>query len=212
MRRTFVLGGIGIAAFLAVCIGVVSWSTGAPGPAAPPREQATAAGPDALEPPARAARAPLPAAVTPPPVAGTAPSRPAEPPAPRIVVSGRRVRGEAPPATRFHFKLDPRLTAGLHMGTRWVSPATFVGVQEGAVFTIAVRARGAAGGGARAARTWLPSEPDMVAVTPHEGDEVELTVLRPGRSTLSVTSAGAASDLVVDAVEEAGGLRVSISQ
>jgi hypothetical protein len=212
MRRTIVAGGIGLAALFAVCVGFVAWTLGRPSPRAPRAEQA-AARPDAPEPPAPASPAPAPVPAAPPVVAGASSAPAAERPVSRIVNPGRRDRGQVPSAIRFLFKLDPRLTKGLHMGERWVSPATFVGVQEGAVFTIAVRARAAAAGAPRGTLpTWLPSEPDMVAVTPHEGDEVELTVLRPGRSTLSVTAAGTARNLVVDAVEDAGGLRVSISQ
>ena len=98
------------------------------------------------------------------------------------------------------------------MGTRWVSPPTYVSSGKGGVFTLDARVSGVDGAG-QAIRnpSWLPAEPDMVAVSPHEGNEVEITVLRAGRSALTVTGGGAAKQLLLDVVEEAGTWRVSIS-
>ena len=111
------------------------------------------------------------------------------------------------------FKLDPRLTKGMHLGTRWVSPESYVGTHDGSLFTVQARARGADASG-RAIRepTWLPAEPDMVAVTPDRGAQVEIAVLREGRSSLTVAEGGVSRTLTVNAVQQAGVWRVDITQ
>ena len=56
------------------------------------------------------------------------------------------------------------------------------------------------------------TQPDMVAVTPDRGREVEITVLREGRSTLTVAEDGVSKTLTVNAVQRSGVWRVDISQ
>jgi len=115
---------------------------------------------------------------------------------------------------KISFKLDPRLTQGLHMGDRWVSPAIFTTTGTGGLVSVPARASGVdAEGRSFKSPTWWPAEPDMVAVTPGQGAQVEITVLRPGESRLTVGEHGATRILMVKAVEREGGFwQVDISQ
>jgi hypothetical protein len=103
------------------------------------------------------------------------------------------------------FKLDPRLTRGLYMGERWVSPPTYSGVQDGKAFTVEARVQG------REAR-WIPSDPEMVAVSPSQGQEVTITVKRAGQSRLRVASDGVSKELAIKAAYQGTAIRVEIVQ
>jgi hypothetical protein len=150
-------------------------------------------------------------------LAGTIPAPP-EPLADRVA-RPRHARGAAPvpaprgvPRVEFSFRLDPRLTGGLHMGNRWVSPRTYT--RTGDSKTVSVEARARVVGGppqrSRANVAWAASEPDMVEVTPRQGDEVELTVWRPGESRVTASAGGASGRLTIRAAEVGGALRVDI--
>jgi hypothetical protein len=110
------------------------------------------------------------------------------------------------------FRLDPRLTRGLHMGDRWVSPRTYTRTQAGSgrlVVEAKARVTGEAGG---EAPLWTPEDPDVVVVSPAQGERVEIAVRRPGEGSLTVESGGASQVLVVRAMKEGDGLRVDISR
>ena len=107
------------------------------------------------------------------------------------------VADSAPAATALtgiavSYKLDPRLTQGSYLGVRWVSPSTFTRVQDGKDLTVEARAHGrdAKGRALNISPEWLPADPEMVSVTPSQGNEVTITVLRAGESTLEVASQG----------------------
>lgn len=112
------------------------------------------------------------------------------------------------------FKLDPRVTKGLHMGERWVSPQTYTstGPQE----RVSVHAR------AQLVRehsrlpaaptAWSASAPDMVEVSPPHGEQVQITVRRVGESHVTVSSGGTSRTLLVKASRLSGGLRLDITQ
>jgi hypothetical protein len=107
------------------------------------------------------------------------------------------------------FKLDPRLTDGVYMGERWVSPATFhAATQVGSTFSNAARVEHAS----HAPAEWTPSDPGAVAVAPASGRQVEITVLRPGRSTLTVTVGEDAAIVTVDAAHTNGTWVVTFRQ
>jgi hypothetical protein len=113
------------------------------------------------------------------------------------------------------FKLDPRLTRSLYMGDRWVSPPTYSGVQPGTAFTVEARAQGRGRGEPIAiAPQWMPSDPEMVTVSPGRGGQVTITVQRSGESTLAVVAHGMTRDLRIKAttVHEGQALQVQISQ
>ena len=112
------------------------------------------------------------------------------------------------------FMLDPRLTSGLYMGERWVSPPTYTRVQEGTSLTVAARAAGrdARGTPINISPTWIPADPEMVTVSPGQGNAVQITVHRAGQSRLQVTSQEVSKYLSIKAVARNNGLQVEISQ
>jgi hypothetical protein len=107
------------------------------------------------------------------------------------------------------FKLDPSLTRGMYMGDRWVSPPTYTTSQPGKTSTIEARVESLDKG---ISPTWTPSNPKMVKVTPQQGQEVIITVLRAGQSSLNVASQGASRTLSIKAAYEGDEIRVEISQ
>ncbi|HSB69958.1 MAG TPA: hypothetical protein VLT62_11550 [Candidatus Methylomirabilis sp.] len=98
------------------------------------------------------------------------------------------------------FKMDPRITRGLYMGDRWISPPTFSGVQEGN-FTAEARVQGrdANGQPVKISPEWIPTDPEMVTVSPRHGDAVQITVRRAGQSSLKVVAQGVSKELVIKA-------------
>lgn len=120
----------------------------------------------------------------------------------------------SPATIRVVFKLDPQLTTGLYMGERWVSPPTYSAFQLGTSVTVEARASGidARGRPAKINARWIPADPEMVTVTPGEGNEVKITVRRAGESLLQVTSHGLSKSLAVKAVRQDEILRVEIAQ
>ena len=105
---------------------------------------------------------------------------------------------------QFSFKLDPRLTQGLFLGERWVSPPVYTRVQEaGKPLTVDARVSGLDAGGrplAVISPAWASSDPGLVSVSPAEGEQVLITVLGVGLSTLGVTARGVTSELTINAM------------
>ena len=110
------------------------------------------------------------------------------------------------------FKLDPRLTRGLYMGERWVSPPTYVGA--GAQDTVEARVQGIGPKGRvrNISAQWAPADPEMVAVSPSQGKEVKITVKRAGESRLRVTSHGVTKELAIKAAYQGDSMQVEIAQ
>jgi hypothetical protein len=96
------------------------------------------------------------------------------------------------------FRLDRRLTSGLYMGDRWVSPATYSGIQEDA-FTVDVRAeaRERSGQPGNINPVWTATDPKMVTLSPGRGKEATITVHRAGESRVRVTVPAEPEDLSV---------------
>lgn len=148
---------------------------------------------------------------------GPDPAEPAPPGAAAPVKpDSRGAAGQvAPPISDItvSFKLDPRLTKGLYMGERWVSPPTYTGGQQGNEFTVEARAHGRAKGGlVDISPRWIPSDPDMVAVSPGRGRDVKITVQRAGESTLEVASQEVSKKLSIKAWYQGNALQAEISQ
>jgi hypothetical protein len=143
-----------------------------------------------------------------------------------LVVSASNAQGQAavpaapaqivpsPAAIRVAFKLDPRLTTGLYMGERWVSPPTYSASQLGSIVTIEARASGvdARRRPVKINAKWIAADPDMVTVTPGEGSQVRIAVRRAGESLLRVTADDLTRQLAVKAVQQDQVLRVEITQ
>ena len=112
------------------------------------------------------------------------------------------------------FKMDPRITRGMYMGDRWVSPPTHIGVQAGKEITVEARVEGLDAGGKPtcASPAWTPEDPDMVRVSRGQGRQVRITVLRAGESALSVTCGKAGRKLAVKATTKDNTIQVEISQ
>jgi len=116
-------------------------------------------------------------------------------------------------AINISVKRDPRISKGLYMGDRWLElPYTQVG--QGKQVTVEARAEGLADEGkpVRIAPQWIPADPEMITVTPSQGKEVTITVLRPGESSIEVSSQGVSRQLGVKADYTGETLQVRISQ
>ena len=112
------------------------------------------------------------------------------------------------------FKLDSRLTQSMYMGERWVSPPTYTGVRDGKEITVDARAEviSASGKSTGIGPKWIPSDPEMVTVTPAQGNEVKITVLRAGQSSLKVTAPGFSRELSIKATLQGSAIQVDITQ
>ena len=113
------------------------------------------------------------------------------------------------------YKMDPRLATGQYGGERWVSPATYTRVGDEKRCTIETRVQGLSANGRPAAIVnprWTSSDSTMVTVTPEEGTQVTMTVLRPGESTVRVSSLGVTRELVISAAYRNSVLQVEIAQ
>ena len=113
------------------------------------------------------------------------------------------------------FKQDRRLTQGLYMGERWVSPSTYSSLrQQGQEYTLEARAYGIDSKGRRMpiSPEWIPADADMVVVSPTQGDAVKITVKRGGESRLNMAVNGFSKELLVKAISDGRTVQVKISQ
>jgi FKBP-type peptidyl-prolyl cis-trans isomerase len=117
-----------------------------------------------------------------------------------------RAQGGAPPAAKaaitgiqLSFKRDPRAVDPTRAIGPWVSGPNYGGAT--AQDTVEVRAEGvdAAGKSAKISPEWVPSDPEMVTVSPDQGDDVKITVHRAGESKLKIAYKGVSKELVVRA-------------
>jgi FKBP-type peptidyl-prolyl cis-trans isomerase FklB len=118
------------------------------------------------------------------------------------------------PGIKFSVKRDPRISKSLYTGDVWLPlPYSQVGADKTQA-TVEARAEGrdAAGRPTKTSPKWIPSDPDMVTVTPAEGKDVKITALRPGESRLQVTCEGITSELAIKASYKGEALVVEISQ
>lgn len=113
------------------------------------------------------------------------------------------------------FKLDPRLTRGVYMGDRWVSPATYTGArQSGNEYVLEARADGLVDGNQKIKirPQWVPSDPGMVKVTPTANGAVRISVAEAGESSLTVAANGVSKKLHIKASSEGDAMLVEITQ
>jgi hypothetical protein len=115
---------------------------------------------------------------------------------------------------RVSFKLDPRITQGIHMGPRWVSPATYTRVDRAGGLTIEARA---AGLDLRRKQvfidpSWAVADPEVLTVTPAAGNAVRININKVGQSELVISADGVSKTMVVTCVQKDGSWRVDISQ
>ena len=130
-------------------------------------------------------------------------------PAERAVPAGAGLKD-----IKISFRLDPRLTKGLYLGDRWVSPSTFAPARQGKTATVEVAAEGLdlTGKRAKIRPEWIPADPEMVEVTRGQGDDVQITVKRAGESKLKVIAQGFTKELAIKAVDQGDAIAVEIAQ
>ena len=126
----------------------------------------------------------------------------------------------APPgvvAIKVFYKLDRHLTAGIHMGERWVSPETFHStLQVGRQATVEIRAVGltAQRQPVDIVPLWLSADTDRVTVSQATGANVTLHVQDAGETILQVALLGVSNELTVVSKynEKADNTKVEITQ
>jgi hypothetical protein len=95
----------------------------------------------------------------------------------------------------------------------WVSPPTYIGATAQDTIEARAVAVDASGTLTNVSPDWIPSDPDMVAVTPGRGTQVTISVKRAGESLLSVIAPEASKELRVQASAVGGAVaQVTISQ
>ena len=109
------------------------------------------------------------------------PTVPADPAAPAAPPSDPLAPVD-PAGIAVSFKLDPRLTTGLYMGERWVSPR---------VFSIALDGEGFIEARAECLETddlaqWTSADGELLAVAPSRAARVRITIRSAGETTLGV--------------------------
>jgi hypothetical protein len=112
------------------------------------------------------------------------------------------------------FKLDPRIFSGNYGGERWVSPPTYTGASAQDTVESRVDGIDAMGQRVRITPKWTPADPEMVEVSPREGNAVKITVKRAGESKLIVAAQGISRELLIKGKSLANGIgmQVEISQ
>jgi len=97
------------------------------------------------------------------------------------------------------FKRDPRLVDPTRNPQQWVSDGTYAGATAQDTVETVARVVDAKGQPVTASLEWIPSDPEMVTVSPSQGDHVKITVHRAGESTVKITAQGFSKDLIVQA-------------
>lgn len=120
-------------------------------------------------------------------------------------------------AIQVYYKLDPRLTGGVHIGERWVSPPLYDIVGRRSTYTIDARVEGVTATGERnvVAADWVVTGPNLVAVSPTHDNMVALRVRSQGETQLEVTAEGMNKTLYISSAfqdSECNNLRVMVSQ
>lgn len=115
------------------------------------------------------------------------------------------------------YKLDPRLSGGVHMGERWVSPRLYDIVSGDHTYTIEVMVEAVDSNGARTVvdADWSSSDTDVATVTPRKGDGVAIHVRGQGAARLEVSAGGLYQVIYLNAAyqtAQCANLRVKVSQ
>jgi len=110
------------------------------------------------------------------------------------------------------FKIDPRLTRSLYMGDRWISSSTFAGTIGQDTVEAKVRGIGPKGTDVPIHPEWIAEDKEMLAVTPSQGDTVQIKVNQPGESTVQITSLGFSKKLRIKATSQGSAMQVEIIQ
>lgn len=118
-----------------------------------------------------------------------------------------------PDAINVTFKLDPRITRALYMGDRWVSaPFTQRGDEKQVIVEASAEAVDANGKRLNKAVEWIPADPTIATVASGQGNQVVITVLRPGKTSLRLAAGAISTELTLTAVRNKGALEAQLSQ
>jgi hypothetical protein len=173
-----------------------------------PRPQAVAVAPPVVAPPTLAS---APKAAQPARQGGTPADRflgPRPPPA-----QGGQA-ASSPAKIKVKLRTDPDLNRGLHMGDSWLPSAAYT-AHRGDPIVLQAKASVFDARGVKVAAakpTWTAARPEIVAVSPGKGGQVELRVARPGRTEVSVKAGSVTKALEINAFLDAGALRAEVSQ
>jgi hypothetical protein len=110
------------------------------------------------------------------------------------------------------FKMDPRLSGPTYGGERWVSPPTYTGAAAQDTVEARAQAIDANGRPSDASFRWTPADPQMLSVSPGQGDRVKIAVKHAGESKLKVVAQGSSRELLVKAKSLGKTIQVEIVQ
>lgn len=119
----------------------------------------------------------------------------------------------SPGGINVEFKLDPRITRALYMGDRWVSaPFTQRGDEKQVIVEARAEAVDANGERLDEAVEWIPADPTIATVASGQGNQVVITVLRPGQTSVRLIAGAMSTELTLTAVQNKGALEAQLSQ
>jgi len=112
------------------------------------------------------------------------------------------------------FQLDPGVTGGIFLGTRWVSPPSWFFAQPGKQYVVHAKAQDIDDSGNRVDLdgSWSVSDPQMVAISRGQDGVVTITVREPGDSDMTVSAGQDSKLLHVHANRLADSMQVRITQ
>lgn len=112
------------------------------------------------------------------------------------------------------FQLDPAVTGGIFLGTRWVSPPSWFFAQQGKQYVVRAKAQNIDRQGERTDLdgNWSVSDPQMVAISRGQDGVVTITVRQPGDSDMTVSAGQDSKHLHVHAMQVADAMQVRITQ
>jgi FKBP-type peptidyl-prolyl cis-trans isomerase FklB len=113
--------------------------------------------------------------------------------------SPRPAAGPTISSIQLSFRRDPRLVDPTRNPQQWVPGPRYAGATAQDTVEVRVEGVNAAGKPAKISPQWIPSDPEMVTVSPTEGDDVKITVHRAGESKLKIAYQGLSKELAIKA-------------
>lgn len=115
------------------------------------------------------------------------------------------------------YRLDQRLTSGVHIGERWVSPPLYDIISEESAYTIEARVEGIATNGDRMVigADLISNNPNLFTVMPGPGNTYAIHIRGKGATRLDLIAAGIYQPLYITAAYQTSqctNLRVVVSQ
>jgi hypothetical protein len=114
---------------------------------------------------------------------------------------------------RFAFKPDARIANGTYAATpAWVAPQRFSGASGQDTVQVMAGGLDATGQPVPVVPIWTASDPDLVEISPRNGNVAEIKAKRAGESTVTVAAGDISAILVITAEDRAGELNVLMTQ